>query len=82
MDGYYATYKNIGDSDIAVFQTEQERNDWVNFNDPYSKAFGVTSENSTFEREIMSVEEAELRIKNMLYTKDEFNTKQEWYIGY
>ena len=31
---YFATFKNIGETDIAAFATEQERNDWVNFRDP------------------------------------------------
>ena len=70
---------DVGESDIAAFQTEQERNDWVSFNDPYSKALGVTSENSTFERVSMNGEEAKPRIKAMLHKKDEFNAGQEWY---
>lgn len=76
---YYATYKDIGDTDIAAFQTEQERDDWVNFLDPYSKALGADAENSTFERVPIAVEEAEPRIKTMLHKKDEFNAGQEWY---
>lgn len=76
---YYATYKNIGETDIASFKTEQERNDWVNFKDPYSKAFGVNAENSTFDRTVLAAEEAEPRIKNMLHKEDEFNDGQEWY---
>ena len=76
---YYATYKDIGDSDIAAFQTEQERDDWVNFKDPYSKALGTNAENSTFERMVITAEEAEPRIKTMLHKEDEFNAGQEWY---
>lgn len=79
---YYATYKDIGDSDIAAFQTEQERDDWVNFKDTYSKVLGVDAANSTFERTAMAAEEAEQRIEIMLHKKDEFNAGQEWYIGY
>lgn len=76
---YYATYKNIGETDIAAFHTEQERDDWVNFKDPYSKALGVDAANSTFERVAMTAEEAEQRIGIMLHKKDEFNAGQEWY---
>ena len=76
---YFATFKNIGETDIAAFATEQERNDWVNFRDPYSKAFGVNSENCTFERMVIPAEEAEQRIGTMLHKKDEFNVGQEWY---
>lgn len=82
MKNFYATYDNIGESDIAVFQTERERDNRVNFKDPYSKALGATSENSTFERKAISSEEAELRIGTMLHREDEFNTGQEWYVGY
>lgn len=82
MNRFYATFKNIGVSDIAAFQTEQERDDWVNFKDPYSKALGVDAANSTFERTAMTSEEAEQRIGTMLHRKDEFNARQEWYIGY
>lgn len=76
---FYATFKNIGDTDIAAFATEQERNDWVNFRDPYSKALGVDAKTSTFERMVIAAEEAEPRIKTMLHKKDEFNAGQEWY---
>lgn len=76
---YYATYKGIGESDIAAFKTEKERNEWVNFKDPYSKTLGVNAENSTFERAVMSAEKAEQRIGTMLHRVDEFNAGQEWY---
>ena len=76
MTKFYATYKNIGESDIAVFQTEQERDNWVNFKDSYSKTLGATSENCTFERVAMTAKEAETRIKTMLHKKDEFTAGQ------
>ena len=76
---YYATYRNIGETDIATFKTMQERDDWVNFKDPYSKALGVNIENCTFERMAISAEEAEPRIKTMLHKNDEYNVGQEWY---
>lgn len=76
---YYATYKDIGETDIAAFQAKQERDDWVNFKDPFSKALGIDVANSTFERVTMTAEEAAQRIGTMLHKKDEFNTRQEWY---
>ena len=76
---YYATYKDVGDCDIAAFQTKQDRDDWVKFKDPYSNAIGASVGNSTFERKAISAEEAEMRIKTMLHIKDEFNDGQEWY---
>ncbi len=76
---YYATYKDIGETDITAFKTEQECDNWVNFKDQYSKALGVDAANSTFERVAITAEEAEKRIGTMLHKKDEFNDRQEWY---
>lgn len=78
---YYATYKNAGNSDIAAFNTKQQRDDWVNFRDPFSKTFGANSENCTFKRMAISNEEAEQKIKHMQHTKDNINNGQEWYIN-
>lgn len=33
---FYATFKGTGIADILEFETEEQRNDWVNFNDPFS----------------------------------------------
>ena len=76
---YYATYKNVGESDIAVFKTRTDRDNWVNFKDPYSVALGVKPEDCTFER--MAIEDSQVssRIKNMVHMLDEFNPQQEWY---
>lgn len=79
---YYATYKNIGESDIAAFNIQQDRDDWVNFRDPFSIALGINADNCTFERTPVDNKEAEQRIKTMLHKRDEFNPGQEWYIGY
>lgn len=42
---YYAIFKEVGTTEIAVFKTKQERDDWVNFKDPLSLAFRETKEN-------------------------------------
>lgn len=76
---YYATFKNIGETDIVVFQTEQERDDWVNYQDECSIVLGANAENCTFERVAMDSEEAEQRIENMLHDGDYLNVGQEWY---
>lgn len=78
---FYATYKNVGESDIAAFQSKSERDDWVNFKDPYSKAVNINVNNSTFERMPLPADEAKPRIKTMLHIKDEFNVGQEWYVS-
>lgn len=76
---YYATYRGIGDTDIAAFYTKQERDDWVNFKDPYSNALGINAENCTFERMEINLDEVNPMIKTMTYKKDDFNVGQEWY---
>ena len=78
---FYATFKGIGKSDIAVFHTEKERDDWVNFKDDYSLAFGANVNNTSFERIPLSSGTAKKRIKTMLHKKDEYNHNQEWYIN-
>lgn len=65
---------------LPFFHTEQERNDWVNFKDEYSLAFGANKDNSSFERIPLDSGIAKKRIKTMLHKKDGFNDKQEWYI--
>lgn len=47
---YYAIFKEVGTTEIAVFKTKQERDDWVNFKDPLSLAFRETKENCIFKR--------------------------------
>ena len=42
---YYATYKVFTTRpEIACFQTEKERDDWVNFEDDFSKSFPMLPE--------------------------------------
>lgn len=80
---YYATYKGIGISDITAFESEQERNDWVEFKDDFSLLCGVTKENSTFERQILTNKrEIERVVNNKKIQKiiDTYNPKQWWFI--
>lgn len=80
---YYATFKGIGRSDVAVFNTEEERDAWVEFRDPRSLALKTTKENCTFER--MALEEAEalefINLPGTVHTFDEELDNQEWYIN-
>lgn len=80
---YYATYKGIGISDVTAFESEQERNDWVEFNDAFSLLCGATKENSTFERQILTNKREIARIvnnKNIKKVTDTYNPKQWWYL--
>lgn len=54
---YYAKFQEIEDEVIA-FQTEQERNDFVNFKDEFSVGYEITKDESTFQRESLTEEEA------------------------
>ena len=76
-------YKDLVNSDVAAFQTEQQRDEWVNFLDPMSLALGTTVENCLFEREALTDENIISSIINndsILHIKDEFNECQEWYV--
>ena len=83
MNNYYATYQNIGQTDIAVFDSEEKRDDWVNFQDPFSKSLGSNLNNATFQRCTIDNEEAERLInkhRNVLPVKDDFNMGLSWYM--
>lgn len=77
---FYATFKDIGETDIAAFETEKERDDFVDFQDTYSKSIGRTVDNCTFERIALDTEQAEKRIGSMIHTIDDFDSKTHWYI--
>ena len=49
-------YANYCDSirEVFAFDTEQARDAWVNFADPFSKAMGTTDENAFFPREAIN----------------------------
>lgn len=47
---FYGIFVEIENSDVAEFNTEQERDEWVNFQDEFSRDFGTTLENCVFER--------------------------------
>lgn len=80
---YYASYKGIGNTDIAEFVSEYDRNNWVNFKDEFSLFFGVTKENSTFERQILTNKrEIAKAINNKKIKKiaDTYNPNQWWFL--
>lgn len=51
---YYATFKNAGVADILEFETEDQRNDWVDFKDPFSALLNKNKNNSAFQRKEMT----------------------------
>lgn len=70
---FYATYKKVIDDcsfdEIAEFQTEQERDDWVN------------SQDSIFEREaIDDLEFLGIDLADYFKVPDTFPSKEQWYV--
>lgn len=47
---FFATFNDIGVSDIIEFPTKEERDAWINFQDELSLFFGTTKENAPFAR--------------------------------
>lgn len=77
---YYATYAQVGYSDIAAFETKEERDRWVIFQDDFSRWTGTTADTCVFYRMALSTEEAESRTPNMIHRIDTYNPRQHWYI--
>ena len=80
---YYATYKGIGNSDIAEFKTAEERDNWVNFKDEASIVCGTTPDNCTFQREVFDDEKVIDEITHdpsIIHNIDIFNESQVWYL--
>lgn len=76
---YYATFKNIGKSDIVAFKTKSERNNWVKFKDSFSKSLNINKKNCTFKRKALFSKIAEERVIYMKHRTYEWNPEQEWY---
>ena len=74
---FYATFKDVGDCDVAEFRTENERNDWVNFLDDFSLAFGSNKETAAFQRMTLSEPEARRLISKSLWK--EYEPHITWY---
>lgn len=79
---FYATFKGIGCSEIAMFNTKRERDAWVNFQDPFSsldkshKEYGIP-------RKALSTKYAVQRIRAALHkalVNDACNQNQKWYL--
>lgn len=80
---YYATYKGIGESDVTAFETQEERDKWVNFQDQFSVDFHTTPENCVFEREALtdeSIINAVITDETIPKVEDQYNPNQIWYL--
>jgi hypothetical protein len=80
---FYAKFRGIENSDVAEFQTEQQRDEWVNFQDEFSRDFDTTVDNCVFGREKLTNENEIKNIilsKNVLTEPDEFLHYITWYV--
>ncbi len=80
---YYAGY-NDPKTDIALFQSVSDRNDWVNYKDSFSLEFGLEKDDPVFERVALTDLQA-LEIIPTLHTElameDLFNKNMRWVIN-
>lgn len=77
---FYATFKGINSREIAVFETEQERNAWVNFQDPFA-VLDPEYKDFAIPRKSLSTTYAVKRIckfKDYKVVADECNDNQRW----
>lgn len=77
---FYATFSGIGESDIAEFKTERERDDWVNFQDGHSLSVGYTKEAAVFGRKKLSKDTARRKIRYRPSEEDWCRPGVMWYI--
>ena len=83
MKKYYATFKGINHSDIAEFDTKRDRDNWVNFKDPFSISVGNTPEDCIYER--MALDDPRIinkviKNRNIHTVQDEFVPGAKWYL--
>ena len=79
---YYATFKGINSCEIAIFETEQERDAWVNYQDPFAR-LDPEYKDFGFPRKSLSSAYVLQRIKaasNPDIQNDECNDTQRWII--
>ena len=79
MSKYYARFEETR-AEVFAFPTEQERNQWVNYQDEYSRTFGVNSEDN-FKRIAITSEQAEEIIERFALIKVQPDEMDEFYFG-
>lgn len=79
---FYATFKGINSSEIAVFGTQKERDAWVNHQDPFS-SLDKQSKEYGMPRKALSTAYAVQRIRAAIHktlVNDMCNQNQKWYL--
>lgn len=70
MSKFYARFKESKE-EIIAFPTQEQRDDWVNFNDEFSLAMNNNAEDTTFQRIALTKKQAEYIIKTRHLTETE-----------
>ena len=83
MQKFYATYAEVlayGDHyEVATFNSEQERDDWLNYKDTLSLTAKTTAENCVFKR--LALEDSvakELITQDVIYIHDNIIQNIVW----
>lgn len=69
MSKFYARFKESKE-EIIVFQTQEQRDEWVNFKDEFSRSIKSTPETATFQRIPLTEEQANYIIKTLGLTEE------------
>lgn len=70
---FFAKFKE-NNNEIIIFKTQEERDDWVNFKDDFSKDMGTKPENAVFQRMAITNERA------VALAGDAFDNTDNYYI--
>ena len=73
MKKFYAKFKE-SNFEFYVFNSRKERDDWVNYQDEFSRDMGTTPENAFFKRMVITAEEARA------IAGESFNDENNYYI--
>ena len=68
---YYAKYVELNDA-VAVFDTEEERDEWVQYKDEFSVAVNATTENAFEQRTALTEDEARRLTCDRIYCEERF----------
>lgn len=79
---YYASFVEVIDG-VAVFESREKRDEWVNYQDEFAVFMEETAEDPIFHRMALTAEEAEKITFSKVndpdcYSEDEFNPDIKW----
>lgn len=68
---FFAKFKEKN-NEIIIFKTQEERDNWVNYLDEFSRDMGTTSENAVFQRMAITKEKAVSLAGNAFDNQDNY----------